>query len=144
MSEVKQKKNRLAEVFTKDYKYEGLVLLMLAIIAIVLGVYFLVQCYSADGTGNPFEGAWLLKDYPKVFSWLLTGLGVVSLLLSIWPYYKPSISEVKRVSWPGKKTMLENCITVFIFVIVFIAFFTLVDLGLKELVNWFVSWDLSL
>ena len=80
---------------------------------------------SEIGLKQPIEEIGeLLKDYPKVFSWLLTGLGVVSLLLSIWPYYKPSISEVRRVSWPGKKTMLENCITVFIFVIVFIAFFT--------------------
>ena len=31
-----QKKNRLVEIFTKDYKYEGIVLLVLSIIAIIV------------------------------------------------------------------------------------------------------------
>lgn len=138
MLEQKEKKNRLAEVFTKDYKYEGLVLLILAIVAIVLGVYFLNECYtlSSDGTyNNPFGGAFILGDYPKVFSWILTVLGVVSLLLSIWPYYKPSVYEVKRVSWPSKKELLGNTITTFIFVIIFVIFFFLVDAGLLALID---------
>lgn len=140
MAEQKQKKNRLAEVFTKDYKYEGLILLVLSIIAIVLGVYFLV---SGEDFGGE-TGAFLLGRYPKVFSWLLTILGVVSLLLSVWPYYKPSVYEVKRVSWPGKKEMLENTISSFIFVVIFVIFFLFVDLGLKELVNWISSWNINL
>lgn len=138
MLEQKQKKNRLAEVFTKDYKYEGLVLLVLAIVAIVLGVYFLNECYSLGSDGsykNPFNGAFILGDYPKVFSWILTVLGVVSLLLSIWPYYKPSVYEVKRVSWPSKKELLGNTITTFIFVIIFVVFFFLVDAGLLALID---------
>ena len=130
MAEQKEKKNRLAEVFTKDYKYEGLVLLVLAIIAIILGAWFLVQCYA--GT-NPFEGAFLLEDYPLVFAWLLTGLGTVSLLLSVWPYYKPSIYEVKRISWPTKKEMLSNTLTTFVFSAIFVVFFVLVDSGLRAL-----------
>lgn len=128
----KAKKSRLAEVFTKDYKYEGLVLLVLAIIAIILGAWFLVQCYN--GT-NPFEGAFFLDEYPLVFSWLLTGLGTVSLLLSVWPYYKPSIYEVKRITWPTQKEMLENTITTFVFSLIFVFFFLLVDSGITALID---------
>ena len=146
MAEQKQKKNRLAEVFTKDYKYEGLVLLLLSIIAIILGGYFLVDCYTLDPVtneyGQPFGDAFFLGTYPKVFSWLLTGLGAVSFLLSIWPYYKPSIYEIKRVSWPRKKEMLENSISTFIFVLIFVAFFLVVDLGLGELLDWINSFGI--
>ena len=137
MAEQKQKKNRLAEVFTKDYKYEGLVLLILSIIAIILGVYFLVECYTLDGDSyrKPFGDTFLLGQYDREFSWLLTGLGVISLLLSIWPYYKPSVYEIKRVSWPSKKTMLENVITTLVFIVIFVLFFALVDAGLLAIID---------
>ena len=146
MAEQKQKKNRLAEVFTKDYKYEGLVLLVLSIIAIILGVYFLVECYTLDGDSyrKPFGDTFLLGQYDREFSWLLTGLGVISLLLSIWPYYKPSVYEIKRVSWPTKKTMFENVLSAFIFTIIFVVFFAGIDLGLKVLIEWVKSWGLYL
>lgn len=129
-----QKKNRLAEIFTKDYKYEGLVLLILSIIAIVVGV-LLLDSYSEVMIG------WISGS---VFGWILVVLGGVSLLLSIWPYYKPSVYEVKRVSWPSKKSMFENVLSAFIFTIIFVVFFAGVDLGLKALVEWIKSWGLSL
>jgi len=133
MSE-KQKKNRLVEAFTKDYKYEGLLLLVLSIISIVIGVYFL---------GNPPAVDNLLGIPTKVFFWLLIVLGGVSLLLSIWPYYKPSIYEVKRITWPTKKEMLENSLSTFIFVLIFIVFFLGVDWGLGALLDWIKSWGLE-
>ena len=133
MSE-KQKKNRLVEAFTKDYKYEGLLLLVLSIISIVIGVYFL---------GNPPAVDNLLGIPTKVFFWLLIVLGGVSLLLSIWPYYKPSIYEVKRITWPTKKEMLENSLSTFIFVLIFVVFFLGVDWGLGALLDWIKSWGLE-
>ena len=131
---VEQKKNRLAEIFTKDYKYEGLVLLVLSIIAIIVGV-LLLENYSEVMIG------WISGE---VFGWVLVSLGGVSLLLSIWPYYKPSVYEVKRVNWPTKKTMFENVLSAFIFTIIFVIFFAGVDLGLKALVEWIKSWGLYL
>jgi len=129
-----QKKNRLAEIFTKDYKYEGLVLLILSIIAIVVGV-LLLDSYSEVMIG------WISGS---VFGCILVILGAVSLLLSIWPYYKPSVYEVRRIAWPTKKTMLENVLSAFIFTIIFVVFFAGVDLGLKALVEWIKSWGLYL
>ena len=131
---MEQKKNRLAEIFTKDYKYEGLVLLVLSIVAIIVGV-LLLENYSEVMIG------WISG---KVFGWVLVGLGGISLLLSIWPYYKPSVYEVKRVNWPNKKTMFENVLSAFIFTIIFVIFFAGVDLGLKALVEWIKSWGLYL
>ena len=129
-----QKKNRLAEIFTKDYKYEGLVLLILSIVAIVVGV-LLLDSYSEVMIG------WVKGS---IFGWILVVLGGVSLLLSIWPYYKPSVYEVKRVSWPSKKSMFENVLSAFIFTIIFVVFFAGVDLGSKALVEWMKSWGLYL
>ncbi|MDD4000327.1 MAG: hypothetical protein PHX62_05485, partial [Bacilli bacterium] len=88
----KNKSGALA-IFTKEYKYEGLILLFLSVIAIVLGAMVLIG-ESTSGTGGLTinESVFLIGDYPKAFAWILIILGVMSMLLAIWPYYKPSIS----------------------------------------------------
>ena len=101
-TKAKPKKNRLAEVFMKDYRFEGLILLILAVIAIVLGVLILVNTLTID------DSIPVLGDYPKVFAWILVGLGVISLGLAVWPFYKPSVEEVKRVTWPTGKQFLYD------------------------------------
>ena len=126
-----KKQSRLLTVFTKEYKHEGLILLILAIIAIVLGVIFLRGEF-----GLTLENVYLIGDYPKVFSWILIVLGAFSLLLAVWPYYKPSIEEVKRVSWPSRGQLLKSTITVLIFSLIMALFFLVVDLGLNVIENW--------
>jgi preprotein translocase subunit SecE len=133
----KERKNRLAEVFTKDYKYEGLVLLVLAIIAIVFGVLLLVNIKSGN---NFISGAFLIGENDttsKIFAWILIVLGTFSLALSIWPYYKPSIYEIKRVTWPTKKTMITNCVDVLIYSVSFALFFFLVDILFAFIIKLF-------
>lgn len=140
MAEDKVKKNRLVEAFTKDYKYEGLILLVLAIIALVLGILMLIGESSEGASGLKVqEGVFLISDYPLVFAWLLVGLGAFSLLLTIWPYYKPSIYEVKRVSWPSKKQMLSDTICTFVFSAILVIFFLIIDSLLLQFINIFTE-----
>ena len=76
-TKAKPKKNRLAEVFMKDYRFEGLILLILAIVAIVLGVLILV--------GTLYEERQISKDdrvgvdLPRVLK---------DLSLMLFPYRK--------------------------------------------------------
>jgi len=131
--EVKEQKKRgqLMTVFTKEYKHEGLILLTLAVIAIVLGVLIITATLTIP------SDVFLLGDYPLVFAWILVGLGVLSLLLAIWPYYKPSIEELKRVTWITRGDLVKDSLTVFLFVLIFIGFFALADSGFAALVKWF-------
>lgn len=151
MAEQKEKKNRLVEVFTKDYKYEGLILLILAIIALVLGILVEVNIQAGGTASDPglcipeaktiTDGVFLISYFRELFAWILIVLGAFSIILSVWPYYKPSVYEIKRITWPNQKTMLENTVCTFIFVLIFVAFFTLVDSGLSPLVQWIISWS---
>jgi len=127
---VEKTSSRLKSVFTKEYKHESLILLLLALVAIVLGVTLLRGILVIPSS------VFLLGDYPMVFSWILLGLGIISLLLAIWPFYKPSIEEVKRVSWPTKGTMVTNTLTVFLFTLILSLFFALIDTGFSALVAW--------
>ena len=129
-TKAKPKKNRLAEVFMKDYRFEGLILLILAVVAIVLGVLILVNTLTIDASIP------VLGDYPKVFAWILVGLGVVSLGLAVWPFYKPSVEEVKRVTWPTGKQFLYDSLIVLLFIAVLALFYTAIDTGFGALVSW--------
>ena len=129
-TKAKPKKNRLAEVFMKDYRFEGLILLILAVVAIVLGVLILVNTLTID------DSIPVLGDYPKVFAWILVGLGVISLGLAVWPFYKPSVEEVKRVTWPTGKQFLYDSMVVLLFIAVLALFYTAIDTGFSALVGW--------
>lgn len=127
----KPKKSFIKNVFTKDYKYENLILLILAIIAMVLG--FMV----IDGDLTINEKVYFIGEYPMVFAWILFILGAVSLLLSIWPFFKPSIGELKKVSWPSASTVFKNTAIVFAYVLIVAVFFVLADILLNQVVVFF-------
>ncbi|MFA6627080.1 MAG: preprotein translocase subunit SecE [Bacilli bacterium] len=132
MSEEK-KPNRLVTVFTKEYKHESLILLFLALVSIILGSLFLSGDLSADGV-------FLIGDYPKVFAWILISLGGLSVLLAIWPYYKPSFEEVRRVTWPTKGIIIQNSLTALLFSLIMAFFFAIADNLVQLLLDVFRSW----
>ena len=125
---VEKKENRIISIFTKEYKYEGLILLFLSIIAIVLGVLVLVGVNSEGSEGLIInEDVFLIGDYPKAFAWILIVLGAASLVLAVWPFYKPSISEAKRISWTNRGDLLKNTAIVFAFILIMSVFFIFSD-----------------
>ena len=130
--------NKVLSIFVKEYKYEGLVLLVLALIAIVLGVMVLIG-ESTDGTSgltiNP--NVFLIGSYPVAFAWILVILGAFSLLIALWPFYKPSVYEVKRVSWTSRGDLLKNTGIVFAFILIMAIFFVLADFAYGYLVDLF-------
>lgn len=130
--------NKVLSIFVKEYKYEGLVLLVLALIAIVLGVMVLIG-ESTDGTSgltiNP--NVFLIGSYPVAFAWILVILGAFSLLIAVWPFYKPSVYEVKRVSWTSRGDLLRNTGIVFAFILIMAIFFVLADFAYGYLVDLF-------
>jgi preprotein translocase SecE subunit len=137
MAEKKKTSGALA-IFTKEYKYEGLILLFLSIIAIVLGAMVLIGESSSGTSGLTInDNVFLIGDYPKAFAWILVILGVMSLLLAVWPFYKPSISELKRVSWASRGTLFQNTATVFAFVLIMALFFLLSDYLLGFVLKFF-------
>lgn len=125
-----KKRGQLMSVFTRDYKYEGIVLLILAVIAVVLGILIVT------GTLSIPSDVFLLGDYPLVFAWILVGLGIISFILAVWPFYKPSVDEMKRVSWISRGELLKSSLTVFLFVLIFSLFFTGTDSAFSALIKW--------
>jgi preprotein translocase SecE subunit len=135
--EKKEKKNFLSLVL-REYRFEGLILLVLSLISIILGVMILIGVKTSGSDGLIVnQDYWFIGEYPKAFAWILIILGAVSFVLAVWPYVKPSIGEVKRVSWPTKKVMLENTAITFVFILVIAGLFLGYDAILNQVVKLF-------
>lgn len=133
-----KKENGILAIFTKEYKYEGLLLLFLSLIAILLGTMVIIGENSVDGRPLTInKDVFLIGEYPLVFAWILVILGVMSLILAVWPFLKPSISELKRVSWAKKGELLQSTATVFAFIVIMAGFFLLSDFLLGFLLKFF-------
>ena len=133
-----KKSNGILSIFTKEYKYEGIILLFLSLVALVLGTMVLIGINSDGSSGLVInEDVFLIGDYPAAFAWILVVLGAVSLLLAIVPFFKPSISEVKRISWSTRATLLKNTAIVFAFILIMAIFFVLSDWIFSYVVDLF-------
>lgn len=123
-----KKENKILTIFTKEYKYEGIILLFLSLIALVLGTLVLMGISSEGESGLVInENVFLIGDYPSAFAWILVVLGTVSLILAVWPFYKPSIAEAKRITWSTKGQLLKNTAIVFAFILIMSIFFIFSD-----------------
>lgn len=138
LQKTEQKENKVLSIFVKEYKYEGLVLLALALIAIVLGVMVLIGESTSGSSGLVInDNVFLIGTYPVAFAWILVILGAFSLLIAVWPFYKPSIYEVKRVDWTNRGELLRNTGVVFAFILIMAIFFVIADFAYGYLVDLF-------
>ena len=105
----KEKKNRVLEAMYHEYKYENLILVILALFALELGVLLLCK----DLTINP--NAPIIGEYWKVFAWLLVGFGAFAIILAASSLYRPSFAEIKHITGLSKKEFFVNVLVVLIF-----------------------------
>jgi len=133
-----KKKVSLKAILDKEYKWEGLALLVLGIIVVVLGVLIRIGISTEGASGLVInENFYFIGEYPSAFSWILIVLGALAIIFAIWPYYKPSVKEIKRISWPNKKTMLQNTLTVIAYVLIIAVLFLCFDAILNQVVKLF-------
>lgn len=108
----KEKKNRVLQAIYHEWKYENLILVILALFALELGVLLLTGDLTISSS------AFLIGPYWKVFAWILVGLGVIALLLAVASFYRPSLAEIKHVTGLKRKEFVVNVFTVFVFILV--------------------------
>lgn len=128
------KPNRVLEILRTEYPFERILLGVLGAFVIVLGVYLL------EGTVLEIKLTtwWIFDSELKrtIFSIFIIVIGSVAFLMSVWPFFVPSIAEMRKVSWPKRKTILNHSARVFGFIIFVALFFVLIDLGLQPFFVW--------
>ena len=133
MSEQKNVKNNkgVMSFLSKEYKYENLIVVIFALAAIVLGALIITGALVID------KNFFLFGSYPMVIAWILVGLGVVSLLFVLYPFYKPSLDETKHIKGLKRSEFLLNIVRVLTFIIILALVFFLYDLALDFFMQLF-------
>lgn len=110
----KEKKNKLLEVLSADYRIENIILALVAIIAAAFSVMIL------SGSLEVRDDYPILGSYPKVFATILLVIAILGLLVVAWPFYEPSIGEFKKLTWAKPNELYQDIFRVAVFMIFFI------------------------
>lgn len=130
---IKEKKqdrgNKLLEVLRTEYKWENILLAILASVALAFSLMII------NGTLVVKDNFPILGSYPKVFAWILFSISVIGIVLVVAPFFIQALPEVKKISWADWKTSLDAFIKVFIFSIVFALMFLSFDYLIKLVIG---------
>ena len=131
------KKNKVMEILRKEYPFEKILLGILGAIVLVLGIYLV------EGTilEIRFTDLWIFNSELKItiFSIFVIVIGAASFVISIWPFFVPSVGEMKKVSWPTKVMITNHSVRVFGFIFFLGLFFVIIDFGLRPLFIWLLG-----
>ena len=93
-----EKKSKLVEILSKDYRWENYVFFIISLLVLLLGVLILTDTITI----NP--DAFLIGPIADIFAWIMVAFGGLALIYAVYPFFKPAFPEIKRVSWlKGKK-----------------------------------------
>ena len=108
-----EQKSKLLEVLTTEYKWENLLLGILATISGALALMIISgstvlrinENFPVLGQGN--NGL--------IFAWVLFAISVFGLILVIYPFFLPALPELKKITWPSWPKFLDNAVRTAIF-----------------------------
>lgn len=125
----KPKRNKLLEVLTHDYKVENIFLALIAIVAMAFSVMILSGKLSVKDS-YPLIGA-----YPTAFAIILLLIAILGLLVVLWPFFEPSIGEVRKITWARPKELYQDLFRVIVFMIFFVFVLLFFDVICRALYN---------
>jgi preprotein translocase subunit SecE len=126
-----QKPNKVIEILRKEYPFERILLGILGAFVLILGVYLV----EGNLLTIKLTSWWIFNSELKrtIFAVLIILVGTIAFFMSIWAFFVPSFAEMKKVTWPKRKTILNHSARVFGFIIFLSLFFIVIDLGLLPL-----------
>jgi preprotein translocase subunit SecE len=128
-----EEKSKLLEVLTNEYKWENLLLGILAILSGALALMII--------SGNPLltirESFPILGTEPNglIFAWVLFAISVFGLILVIYPFFLPAIPELKKISWPTWPKFLDSAARTIIFLFLLTAVITVFNILIIRLLG---------
>jgi preprotein translocase subunit SecE len=128
------KKNKVLEILQKEYPIEKLLLGVLGAVVLILGVYLI----EGQVLEIRYTDLWIFNSSTKIliFSIFVVLIGAVAFVMAVYPFFVPSVAEMKKVSWPTKNVIVNHSLRVFGFILFVAFFFVLIDFGLRPLFNW--------
>jgi len=138
---------RVWNFIKEEHEFENWILFVLSLILLVLGLYILIAAASkeSDATAtfattyfNIANSGWAIFDATwKVIliSSIVILVSVASIVYCLFPVFKPSVKELKNVTWTSKKVLFNNSLIVLVFIGFLTLLFFVFDLALIPLFN---------
>ncbi|MGE0003585.1 MAG: preprotein translocase subunit SecE [Candidatus Izemoplasmatales bacterium] len=136
--------SRVMEILRKEYVFENWLLAILSPVILIWGVYIVKGSFgSVDLTailGNTGRG-WIDFFFQTDLARIIVGvvlivIGALVIVYLLFPIMKPSIIEMKKVTWPTAKQLGGDIAKVFTFLIFLMVMFTLFGYLLEPLFQW--------
>lgn len=149
MAKKDQEGNRILQILTTEYPIDRVLVVIMGLLVTVVGYYLVsghtypnstVQVLQISNTDS-WWSSWIFGTDTgiTIFSWFILVMGVGALLLGLYPYFKPSFKEMKRVTWPNGGVIKNNSLRVFGFILFLVFVFVVFEAGLKPLFAWLNS-----
>ncbi len=122
-----EKQSKLMEILSKDYRWENYVFFVVSLLVLLLGILILT------GTLTINSDAIIIGSFPTTFAWILVVVGSLTLIYAVYPFFKPALPEIKKISWLKGKKYFGNVLRVFTFIIIFALLFLLYDMFITEI-----------
>ena len=128
-----EKQNKLVEILTTEYKWENLLLLVLATLSTALALIIINNQGPISIDANfPILGK---RSNQLIFAWILFGISMLGIALVSAPFIQPAIPEVKKITWAKKAEFIDHSIRVIIFVLLLIFIVWAFDVIVVELLG---------
>lgn len=135
-----EQKSKLVEVLTTEYRWESLLLGILATIA--MGISLMIISGNTLLEINP--------DFPilgegnngVIFAWVLMIIAAFGLILVLYPFFLPALPELKKIAWAKWPKFLDNAGRVLIFLFIITGFLVLYDFLILKLISGLLGGNL--
>lgn len=124
---INDKPSRIMQYLKETHKWENYVFLLFSALVLMLG------CLILTGTLTVKQNFWLIGEHPTVFAWVLVVVGILFTIYALFPFFKPALPEIKKVSWLTFGKWLGNSIRVLLFITIFALLFLLYDAFITQI-----------
>lgn len=111
-----EEKSKLVEVLSKEYKWENLLLGILATLS--AGLALMIISGNSLLQINPNFPILGQEPNGTIFSYVLLVISVFGMILVIYPFFIPAIPEVKKIIWPTRSKFLDHSARTLIFLFI--------------------------
>lgn len=113
-----EKQSKLVEILTTEYRWENLLLLVLAVLSTALSLIIIINKGPiAIDSSFPILGN---RTNQLIFAWILFGISMLGIALVAAPFIAPAIPELKRVTWAKRSEFIDHSVRVILFILFFV------------------------
>jgi preprotein translocase subunit SecE len=128
-----EQKSKLLEVLTTEYKWENLLLGILATLSGALALMIISGNQLLEINENfPILGQ---GNNGVIFAWVLFAISLFGLALVIYPFFLPALPELKKITWPTFPKFLDHAVRTLIFLLILTSFILLFNMVATALIN---------